>query len=74
MILSGSWRRIERKAAGEGESLFLVDGNLGDAADLVFDRVFDGDDLVFVVLDFVDRGVQRGGLAGAGGPVTSTMP
>ncbi len=42
-------------------------GNLGDAADLVFDRVFDGDDLVFVALDFVERGVEGGGFAGAGG-------
>ena len=29
--------------------------------------IFDGDDLVFVGLDLVERGVERGGLAGAGG-------
>ena len=48
MILSGSWRRIERGAAGKGEApLLLVDRNLGDASQLVLDRIFDGDDLVF---------------------------
>ncbi len=56
------------QAAREGEALLLVDGNLRDAANLVFDRIFDGDDLVFVALDLVERGVERGGFAGAGGP------
>ena len=32
---------------------------------LVFNRIFDGDDLVFVGLDLVHRGVQRGRLAAA---------
>ena len=52
--------------AGEGQPLLLVYRNLRNAANLVFDRVFDGDDLVFVGLDLVQRGVKRGGLAGAG--------
>ena len=56
------------EAAREGEALLFVYRNLGDAADLVFDRVLNGDDLVFVALDLVERGVERGGLAGAGGP------
>ena len=51
------------QAAREGQALFLVDRNLRDAAHLVFDRIFDGDDLVFVVLDLVERGVERGRLA-----------
>ncbi len=55
------------QAAGKGEAFFFVYRNLGDAADLIFDGIFDGDDLVFVVLDFVDGGVERGGFAGAGG-------
>ena len=55
------------QAAREGESLLLVDRNLGDAANLIFDRILDGDDLVFVGLDLVERGVERGGFAGAGG-------
>ncbi len=56
------------QAAGKRESLFLVHGNLGDAADLILDGIFDGDDLVFVVLDLVDGGVKSGGLTGTGGP------
>ncbi len=55
------------QAAGEGEAFLFVYRNLRDAADLIFDGVFDGDDFVFVVLDFVDGGIERGGLAGAGG-------
>src|ERR1700733_4121104 len=51
------------QAAGEGEAFFFVHRNLGDAAHLIFDRVFNGDDFVFVVLDFVDGGVERGGFA-----------
>src|ERR1035438_8246141 len=53
------------QTAGKGQSLFLVHRNLGNAANLVFDRVFDGDQLVFVALDLVQRRVQRGGFARA---------
>ena len=67
MILVGIVAQDGAQAAGEGEAFFLVDGNLRDAANLVFDRIFDGDDLVFVVLDFVERGVEGGGFAGTGG-------
>src|SRR5580704_2962037 len=56
------------QSAREGQSLFLVHRNLRDAAKLIFDGVFDGDDLVFVALDLVDGGVERGGLARAGRP------
>src|SRR5215472_6690424 len=55
------------QSAGKGETLLFVDGNLGDAAQLIFDGVFDGDDFVLVGFDFVDGGVESGGLAGAGG-------
>ena len=55
------------QAARKRQALFFVYRNLGDAADLIFDRVFNGDDLVFVVLDFVDGRVERGGFARAGG-------
>src|SRR5258708_24792533 len=54
------------QAAREGQSLFLINGNLRDAAKHVLDRIFDGDDFVFVGLDFVHGGVQGGCLAGAG--------
>ena len=58
---------MERRPRAKRQALFLVHRNLRDALDLVFHRVFDGDDLVFVVLDFAQRGVERGGFAGAGG-------
>ena len=53
---------------GEGEPFFLIDGNLGDTANLILDRVLDGDDLVFVALDLVERGIEGGSLARSGGP------
>jgi hypothetical protein len=40
--------------------------DLVDALDLVFDRVLDGDDLDVGRVELAQRGVQRGGLAGAG--------
>src|SRR5216684_127995 len=54
------------QTAGEGEAFFLVDGNLGDATQLVFDRVLDGNDFVFVGLDLVDGRVEGGCFARAG--------
>ena len=51
---------------GEGEADFLFDRHLVDAGDLELDRVFDGDDVVNRVVEFVERGIERGGLAGAG--------
>src|SRR6185369_11153299 len=44
----------------------LVDGNLRDAVQLVLDRIFDRDDLVFFVSDLVQRRVERGRLARSG--------
>src|SRR6202000_2451573 len=55
------------QAAREGEALLLVDRDLRDAANLVLDRIFDGDDLVLFGLDLVERGVEGGGFARAGG-------
>src|SRR6185437_10075432 len=55
------------QAASKRQSLLFVHRNLGDAADLIFDGIFDGDNLVFVGLDFIDCGVQRGRLARARG-------
>ncbi len=45
-----------------------------DAFELVFDRVFDGDDFVFVVLDFAERGVKGGRFARAGGTCDQDHP
>src|SRR6478609_11273291 len=55
------------QAPGKRESLFLVHGNLGDAMDLVFHRVLNGDDLVFVRLNLIQCRVERGGLTAARG-------
>ncbi len=54
------------QALGEGQALLLVHRDLQNAGQLVFDRVFDRDDLVAAVMDFRQRRVQGGGLAGAG--------
>ena len=59
---------MERSAAGEGEADVGVDLQLGDAGDLVLDRVFDGDDLLGAVVGQFKCRVQRGALARAGGP------
>lgn len=65
--MSGSWRRIERKPRAKVRPFFLVDRDLQHAGQLIFHRVFDGDDLVHPVVDLGDHRVQRGGLAAAGG-------
>ena len=57
---------MERNPRANVSPFFLVHGNLRDSADLVFDRVLDRDDLVFVGLDFVDGGVQRRRLSRTG--------
>src|SRR6266851_4972705 len=56
------------QSAREGQSFFLIHRNLRNAAKLVLNGIFDGDNFVFVGLDFVDRRIQRGGLAGARRP------
>src|ERR1700752_255107 len=55
------------EAARERQSLFLVDRNLRDAEQLIFDRIFDGDNLVFRRLDLRKRRVQGCGLAATRG-------
>src|SRR6185437_7001867 len=55
------------KAAGKCEALFLVDRNLSDAPHLIFHGIFDGDDFVFVVFDFVDRRVESSRFPRTGG-------
>src|SRR6266568_688230 len=53
------------QTARESKPLLLIDRNLRDAANLVFHRVFNRDELVFVGLDLIDGRIQRRGLAGA---------
>src|SRR5215475_1441982 len=56
------------QAPRECQPFLLIDLNLRDAAQLVLDRVFDRDDLILVVADFVERGVQGRRLTRTGGP------
>ena len=53
------------QAAGECQPLFFVNWDLRDAANLIFDRIFNGDNFVFVSLDFIHRRVKRGRFAAA---------
>ena len=53
---------------GEVEADLGLDLHLLDARLPVLHRVLDGDDVLARGLDRLDRGVQRGGLAAAGGP------
>ena len=61
--MSGSDRRIERSADGEGQAGLGVDLHLVDAGQPVLDRVLDGDDVDLGLVDDVQRRVQRRRLA-----------
>ena len=52
---------------GEIEADLRIHENLVDPIHLVFDRVFDGDDLLVGLVDALERGIERGGFAAAGG-------
>src|SRR5258706_5547025 len=54
------------QSASKRQPFFLINGNLRDAANLIFNGVFDGDDLVFVGFNLVDSGVQSGRFTRAG--------
>ena len=54
------------QGVGEAEADFFFDRHLVDAGDLKFDGVFDRDDVEDRIVQLVERGVQRGGFAGAG--------
>jgi hypothetical protein len=51
----------------EGEADLRAHRNLVHALQLVLDRVLDGDDLAIGRVDLVERAIERGRLAGAGG-------
>src|SRR6478672_8489224 len=55
------------QSASKGQSLFLIDRNLCNPANLILDWIFNSDDLVFVSLDLIDGGVQGGGFTAARG-------
>src|SRR6266498_17960 len=56
------------QGVAEGEADLLFHGHLVDPGELEFDGIFDGDDVVFGVVQLVESGIERGGFAGAGGP------
>ena len=68
MILSGSWRRIERRPRAKVKPFLLVDRDLHHPLELVLDRILDGDELLLLVVDLGQGRIQGGGLAAAGRP------
>ena len=56
------------QSSGEGEAFLFIDGNLSDPPDLILNRIFDRDDLVFITLDFIESGIQGRGLAATSRP------
>src|SRR2546425_5163727 len=55
------------ESGGKGQPDLRLHWNLVHAFQLVLDGVFDGDDLAVGRVDLLERGVERGRLAGAGG-------
>jgi hypothetical protein len=55
------------EAGGEGEADVFAGLDLGDALELVFDGILDGDDFAFAVVGMGEGGVEGGGFAAAGG-------
>ena len=51
----------------EGQPDLRIDVDLIDPVHLVFDRIFDRDDLLVRQIDALQRGVERGRFAAAGG-------
>ena len=66
MMMSGSARIIERRPLAKRQAGLVVDLDLGDALELVLDRVLDRDDVLLGRVELVQRGVERRRLARAG--------
>ena len=56
------------KPLGKTQALLFIHGNLQNARQLIFNRVFDRDDFFAAIVQLVERTVQGRGLAGASGP------
>src|SRR5690349_21137726 len=54
------------QGVSESKPNFLFDGNLIDAWDLELNRIFNGNDVENWVVQFIESGIKRGGLAGTG--------
>src|SRR5439155_14208337 len=63
--LVGIMAENRAKAARERQPFLFVDWNLGDAVDLIFDGIFDREDLVLLIFDLHQSAIQRGCLAAA---------
>ena len=59
---------------GKGQTGLLVDLDLVHALQPILDRILDGDDVDLGAVDLRQRGVERGRLTRAVGPVTSNAP
>ena len=66
--LVGIMAQNRPQSARKREPFFLIHRNLRNAPDLVLDRVLDGDDLVLIGLNFIERRIERCRLARAGRP------
>ena len=54
------------ESIGKAETDFGFNGDLINSGELVFDGIFDGDDIILGVVQFAEHGVEGGGFAGAG--------
>src|SRR5437667_548345 len=62
------------EASGEGQAYVRIDLQLIEPRIVILDRVLHRDDVRRGGLDPIEDAVERGGLAAAGGPVTTIMP
>ena len=67
-MMFGAWRRMERNAAGKGHADVGIHLHLVDAVHLIFDRLFDRDDLAIWLVDVIQTRVKRARFAGTSGP------
>ena len=56
-----------RRPGGEGQPDLRIHVDLVDPVHLIFDRIFDGDDLLVGLIDALQRRIERGRFAAAGG-------
>src|SRR6185437_368383 len=54
------------QSVGKGEIDFRTDLHLSDTAELIFDWILDGDDVLFGRVDTAQAGIKRSGLARTG--------
>src|SRR3990172_2062885 len=55
------------ETGGESNSCLKIDLSLTDQVQPIFNRVFDGDDVLIHGIDHVQRTIERGGLTASGG-------